>query len=380
MTGPRRPTPGPDRATGGPARSTKPEGAQKVATIAERFNTKRGVIVAGRNETAAGDIVELARRLRWPLIADHRSGCRFAGLPFVITRFDALLRAETFRAANQPEVVLRVGEIMSSKAVSQWLSELAADVVATRPKGRNIDPEDIAATQVDEVGLLSALLVTLDADHACSPDWVASWIEADNVAVGASQEIISESAQPNEITIAQAVVEAVPTGGALMVSSSMPVRDVEWFGPSRSDIDVYSNRGANGIDGVVATAIGIALTGRPTVCLIGDVAFLHDSTSLVALRDRQINLSIVVIDNDGGGIFSFLPQHQLLDVPRYELLFGTPHGTDLERLCDAHGLSCARWPTPLTSSGVSVVIASTDRDQNLALHKAVNDAVAEGLG
>ncbi len=103
-----------------------------------------------------------------------------------------------------------------------------------------------------------------------------------------------------------------------MVSSSMPVRDVEWFGPPRSDVSVFSNRGANGIDGVVATAVGVAITGVPTVCLIGDVALLHDASSLSGLRSRNIDLTIVVIDNDGGGIFSFLPQRDLLPLATYE--------------------------------------------------------------
>ena len=118
----------------------------------------------------------------------------------------------------------------------------------------------------------------------------------------------------------------------------MPVRDVEWFGAAGTT-QVFSNRGANGIDGVIATAIGIAQgSQQPTVLLIGDVAFCHDQSSLTALAARGVRLTIVVVDNDGGGIFSFLPQRASLPVDRFEQLFGTPHGTDIVALARAHGL------------------------------------------
>jgi 2-succinyl-5-enolpyruvyl-6-hydroxy-3-cyclohexene-1-carboxylate synthase len=172
----------------------------------------------------------------------------------------------------------------------------------------------------------------------------------------------------------------VPTGGALVLSASMPVRDVEWFGPNRNDITVIANRGANGIDGVVATALGVALAGQPTVCLIGDVAFLHDSSTLIALQRRTADLTIVVTNNDGGGIFSFLPQHQLLDTASYEELFGTPHGTDLAALVRSHGLIVEDFTDPIPApSGIRVVLASTDRQSNLTLHDQVQHAVAEAL-
>lgn len=348
-----------------------------VAAIAARFRGGRGVIIAGRNETSGDDIIELARRLGWPIIADHRSGCRRADADLVMQRFDALLREPEFGHAHEPDVVFRIGEIVSSKAVSQWLAAWAGDVVATRPHGRNIDPENIATTQIDETGLVASLLTTLDGGDRCAAGWLTSWIEADHDALETSRGVIAAAGVHNEIAAAQAVVEAVPPGGALVVSSSMPVRDVEWFGPSRDDIDVYANRGANGIDGVVATAIGVALTQTPTICLIGDVALLHDSTSLIALRKRPIDLTIVAVDNDGGGIFSFLPQHELLTVGDYELLFGTPHGTDLHALCKAHGLLSLDWPAPLAPSGIRIVIVDSDRDLNEALHGAVNHAVAD---
>src|SRR3546814_10022318 len=121
----------------------------------------------------------------------------------------------------------------------------------------------------------------------------------------------------------------------------MPVRDLEWFGVIRSDLRVIANRGANGIDGVVSTAVGAALVGAKTTLLIGDVAFLHDSNGLLGLAGRDVDLTIVVLDNDGGGIFSFLPQRTQLPPERFEHLFGTPHGLNLVALARAYGVQAA---------------------------------------
>jgi 2-succinyl-5-enolpyruvyl-6-hydroxy-3-cyclohexene-1-carboxylate synthase len=165
----------------------------------------------------------------------------------------------------------------------------------------------------------------------------------------------------------------------LVVASSMPVRDLEWFGgaPARA----HANRGANGIDGVISTALGRALGGRPTVALVGDIAFIHDSNALVALTSREADLRIVVIDNGGGGIFSFLPQAASLSTPRFEQLFGTPHGTDVVALAESHGVP-ARTVTTVEAlvdavqrAGPSVTRVATDRAENVRLHDLLNHAV-----
>ena len=353
-----------------------------VAEVHRHIERPTGVIVAGRSQTAAASILQLAERLQWPVLADHRSGCRSDDSGVVVRFYDSLLRADDFASQHRPDIVLRIGEIVSSKALSHWLSACAATgttVVSSRPHGRNIDPESIATLQFDEAGVLDLLAADATLDPA-DPTWLAGWTAADRVASEAIDDLLDSQPSPSEVHIAQACVRAVPTGGALVLSSSMPVRDVEWFGPNRNDISVMANRGANGIDGVVATALGVALAGQPTVCLIGDVAFLHDSSTLIALRDRAADLTIVVTNNDGGGIFSFLPQHQLLDMADYEQLFGTPHGTDIAALVAAHGVPVEPFATTIKSpSGIRVVLASTDRGHNLALHDQMHGAVADAL-
>lgn len=361
-----------------------------IAEIMGRIRSKRGVLIAGRGQSDPLDLLSIAERLGWPIISDHRSGCRAAAHANVITRFDSLLRHRRFAELRRPEVVLRFGEIVSSKAVSSWLRGLDADVLSARPQGRHIDPESIASLLFDEAGVAGALasaLAKADEMSEPEPEWLAIWRAADDradAAVKAHLSIASDSTEPvalSEIAIAQRVLSSVSPECCLVVASSMPVRDIEWFGgPSRCT--VVSNRGANGIDGTVATAIGIASTGMPTTVLVGDVAFLHDSTSLVALASRNLDLTIVVTDNDGGGIFSFLAQHDLLDPDRFEQLFGTPHGADLIALANAHNLAAE----PLTAEvdlepcGVRVFVAKTDRSANLADHEAAHAAVAAAIG
>jgi 2-succinyl-5-enolpyruvyl-6-hydroxy-3-cyclohexene-1-carboxylate synthase len=164
----------------------------------------------------------------------------------------------------------------------------------------------------------------------------------------------------------------------------MPVRDLEWFGGRRAR--AHSNRGANGIDGVMSTGLGRALSGRPTVVLVGDIAFVHDNNALVALGSRGADLRIVVIDNDGGGIFSFLPQATALSSERFEQLFGTPHDTDLEALAAAHHIttrtvtSCDELAVAVTAPGPSVTRVVSDRAENVRLHDRLHAAVAAVLG
>jgi 2-succinyl-5-enolpyruvyl-6-hydroxy-3-cyclohexene-1-carboxylate synthase len=190
------------------------------------------------------------------------------------------------------------------------------------------------------------------------------------------------------MAVAGRLAEADQQTATVVVASSMPIRDVEWYVPDTDPTRVVANRGANGIDGTVATAIGVALataaTG-PTFVLVGDVAFLHDSSSLVGLARRGLDLRIVVVDNDGGGIFSFLPQVDLVPADRFELLYGTPHGTDLVGLARAHGLDAERvdtravLETRLTRPGTTVTVIPSDRRRNVAdhseLHRAVRDAL-----
>ncbi|HEX9258423.1 MAG TPA: thiamine pyrophosphate-dependent enzyme, partial [Acidimicrobiales bacterium] len=224
---------------------------------------------------------------------------------------------------------------------------------------------------------------------ATGTPWAARWRNAEEKAQRAIAAALEAHGEPTEPGTARALLSALPDGAALVVSSSMPVRDVEWYGAPRHGVQVLSNRGANGIDGVVSTAVGVALTGMPTALLIGDVALMHDSNGLIGAVQRVIDLVVVVIDNDGGGIFSFLPQATQVDAERFDQLFGTPHGVDLVALALGLGIDAMTVDEPAVLSpsvnealgrgGVHLLRVRTDRATNVTVHDAIHRAVHSAL-
>ncbi|MFV0525040.1 MAG: 2-succinyl-5-enolpyruvyl-6-hydroxy-3-cyclohexene-1-carboxylic-acid synthase [Acidimicrobiales bacterium] len=349
---------------------TGARGDRLVPHLVDGDRARSGVLIVGRTTARPTTINALAGRLGWPVLADHRSGCR-AGAT-AVRFFDGLLRSPSFAAAAVPEVVVRIGEPLASKLVSQWLVAAAsagADIVAVADRGRRLDPERVAAVTVDDPACLDDLLTALP-DRLEPAPTAARWLAADDEATRAVA-----SRLPTEPAVTAEIVATLPLASCLVVASSMPVRDLEWYAPAGTGAEVLANRGANGIDGVVSTAVGVALTGRPTTVVVGDLAFLHDATALIALADRHLDLEIVVIDNDGGGIFSFLPQADALPGHRFEALFGTPHGTDLAALAAAHRLPVTHWPDRADGPGPRVVVVRSDRAGNRADHAALNAAL-----
>lgn len=371
---------------------------QALAAVDVRVAGRRGVIVAGGG---AGDPVavhRLAEALGWPVLADPRSGCRLPRRATVAAA-DALLRHPPFAAAARSEVVLRLGTTWASRVVEEWVAGSGADVVTADPHGLWVDPERVAGLVVRAH---PTLLCEALADRLPVPaphEWLDLWRRAERHAQDAFDELLAPGAEdtvvtdPSEPGVARALVEAVPADGVLVASSSMPIRDVEWYGAPREHLRVLSNRGANGIDGVVSTALGVAASGvAPAVVgLVGDLAFLHDVGALWAARNlTDAACVLVVVDNDGGGIFSFLPQARTLRKERFEQLFGTPHGLDVAAIAAAYGLPVTEAETVrelvdavsdgLTGGGVSVVVVRTDRVTNVAAHAALHDAVAAAAG
>ena len=331
----------------------------------------RGVVIAGRGTFDPDAVVALAEALGWPLLADPSSGCRGGSS---IDAFDPLLRTP-FADRARPDVVIRSGGMPASKVLGQWLDASAAEELVIAAPGWWPDPAHSAAVLLDAVPVAPE-------GHQPVSEWLDAWSEADRLAAEAIEAVLGDEPL-SEPGVARHLTRSLPPGSILVTSSSMPVRDVEWFGVGRRDVRNIANRGANGIDGVVSTAVGAALTGARTVLLIGDVAFLHDSNGLIGLRDRDVDLTVVVIDNDGGGIFSFLPQRHELPGERFEQLFGTPHGLDLVGLAQAFGVEAARvdavggldW-----RPGVRVAVVRTDRDENVELHGRLDEAVRRAVG
>ncbi len=347
-----------------------PRGYAVNGPLDPSLDRQRGVIVAGgRHGVEVSDVAAFAERTGWPVLAAPESACR--SLSHAVTAFDPLLRHRDFADAHAPEVVVRFGRPPASKVLSQWLVRSEAPVIQVGGPGV-IDPDRnvVVRCQVDELSALSG---------AAGTPWLARWRHANDSAEAAISEALAE-APLSEPGVARTIAAALPDEAELVVASSMPVRDLEWFGGPRAR--AHANRGANGIDGVISTAVGRALSGRPVVVLVGDIAFLHDSNALVGLAGRDVDLTVVVVDNGGGGIFSFLPQASELAHERFEQLFGTPHGSDVESLATAHGVAATTVDTveslasAVRPQGLAVVRVVTDRAENVELHDRLNLAVS----
>jgi 2-succinyl-5-enolpyruvyl-6-hydroxy-3-cyclohexene-1-carboxylate synthase len=353
--------------------------------MAERLDDVRGVIVAGRGSGDTSAIGELTAATGWPVLADPRSGA--GHLDAAVRAFDVLLRHHEFARDHRPTVVVRLGELPASKVLGQWLAASGAYQVHVTARPVVIDPDGVVADRlVADPSWVCRSLAGLVRGATGTP-WTRRWQRAESVAQGVLGELLDDAgAALTEPATARAVLRGLPDGANLVVASSMPVRDLEWYGGSRSGVTVHANRGANGIDGTIATATGVALaTGAPTAVLLGDVALLHDASSLTALSRRYADVRIVVVDNDGGGIFSFLSQGCELPHERFEQLFGTPHGTDLLRLAEAHGLPAIDVVTvgdlqaELVRPGPRLLRVRSDRSTNVAVHDAIHRAVHDAL-
>ncbi|MEI7546875.1 MAG: 2-succinyl-5-enolpyruvyl-6-hydroxy-3-cyclohexene-1-carboxylic-acid synthase [Actinomycetota bacterium] len=354
----------------------------EISALTAMLDHPRGVIIAGRGVDDPAAVEALAAALQWPVLADPRSGCR--QLPQAVCCFDSLLRHPEFARDHVPVAVLHLGEPPASKVLGQWLQTSGATHVQVHAQQRILDPLGIITERV--FGRPSTLCVELLGlvKGATGTPWLARWQHAERRAQQSISDALASVLHLTEPAVARVLSVG---GGQLVVSSSMPVRDLEWFGRGEVRTVVHSNRGANGIDGVIATGIGVALaTRRPTVVHLGDVAFCHDQSSLTALAARQLPMTIVVSDNDGGGIFSFLPQAAALPVERFEQLFGTPHGTDIVALAAAHGLGACTVTShddlvaALADPAIQVVRVQSDRAANVKVHAVLHEAVAAALG
>jgi 2-succinyl-5-enolpyruvyl-6-hydroxy-3-cyclohexene-1-carboxylate synthase len=360
-----------------------------VAALAEAVRANpNGLLVVGWGadlDPAAVDAFAAASG--WPVLADPLSGARRG--PAAISAYDGLIRAPRFAAAHRPGLVVRVGGAPTSKALTGWLDESIPQVLVD-PSGGWSDPARAATLRLtaDPSALLAATAALLAAPSP-SP-WLQEWLEADRLAREAIDGLLDEWAEPFEGRVARDLVGWVPGGGTLVVGSSMPVRDVDAFAQPRDGLRFVANRGLSGIDGFVATALGVAAAGdEPVAALCGDLTLLHDASSLLGAAGRPRGVVLVVVDNDGGGIFSFLPQAKLPG-ELFEPLFGTPHGLDLTAVAAA-----ARVPSrvvekaadlvpaldaALAGGGTQLVVVRSDRAANLARHRALTEAVAVAVG
>jgi 2-succinyl-5-enolpyruvyl-6-hydroxy-3-cyclohexene-1-carboxylate synthase len=347
----------------------------------------RVVIVAGaeRDAVAARELAGFAARAGIPLLADPLSGSRHGAS--AIAHYDLLLRDAPFADAHRPEFVIRTGDLPTSKPLRTWLAGLDAVQIAVDPDAVWHDPAAVVGMRVR--ASTRALLDGTGAGEVipAPPEWLASWRAADDAAGSALVGTLGD--ELSEPRVARALGEWLDASATLYVASSMPIRDVELYLPAREDGPrVLSNRGANGIDGTLSSAFGAAAAGEgPVVLLIGDVALAHDIGGLLAARRLGLPLTIVLLNNDGGGIFHFLPVAGQTDA--FEEHVATPHGISFVGAASTYDCDYDRPQTltelraavesSIAGTGTRIIEVRTDRVENLELHRRAAVAALAAL-
>ncbi len=379
----------PNAQAGGPNAAPRLSPEALSALVDDIVGAPHGVVIAGAGHGVAAETIQrFATASGWPVIPDLLAG--LGALPAAVARSEALVRSPDFAEAHAPTLALRIGAPLTSTTVIRWLERVGTDTRLIDPLGRWREPvygaTSVIAAEVE--WLLTELAARLEARRALAAGWSEAWADADTRATAALDATLDGWRDCSEPRAARDVLGAVPTDAALVVASSMPVRDAEWFGAPRDDIRVLANRGVNGIDGFIATATGVALgASSPVVALCGDLSFLHDGGGRLAAAALAPNLVVVVIDNGGGGIFSFLPQ--AAGPAGFEELFGTPPEVDLAAIARAHGFTTTTVEAPdaLASAvaeavaiGVAaMVIVRTDRQRNVDHHAQAWAAVERSV-
>jgi 2-succinyl-5-enolpyruvyl-6-hydroxy-3-cyclohexene-1-carboxylate synthase len=363
------------------------------AFLREVSTGHRVVVVAGRLRVPPEGLVDLCAERGWPLLAEPLSGLREAapesGHGGALSAGPLLAADAGFREQTHPDLVIQVGAAPTSRGV-QELIRGADRLLIIDPDGLVADPDRRATLTIedDPADVVAVLRAGRSSLPATRPQWSGEWHAADRKVREAVDTLLDSWDEPFEGRIARDVAAAIPDGGVLFAGSSMPVRDLDTFMSPRAGLRVLANRGASGIDGLVSTTFGIAEVSGPTYALLGDLSVLHDASGLLWGARRGPGAVLVVIDNNGGGIFSLLPQASLAR-DEFELLFGTPHGLDLEAIARAAGagvrtVTSAGVLVPAmreaaTSGGVQILRVRVDRVRAVELRGEVSRAVSAAL-
>ena len=359
---------------------------QEAACLARAIEeSHRGLIVVGAGVFDPGGLIALAQSAGWPLLAEPASNARYG--PTAISLYEALLRSTEFAESHRPDFVLRVGSLGTSPSLNSFLDSSVVQA-AVDPGGTWRDPRRASRVfyQASVEQLCQRVNSLLAPRH--STDWLRDWLDAEAKSRRAVDGFLDEVSEITEPGLARDLADLLAGGSELVVASSMPVRDLDWFMRPRRGLKIHVNRGANGIDGFVSTALGVALSSKnPTVALCGDLSLLYDQNGLMLGLGEEVSAVFVVINNNGGGIFNFLPQAQ--DPHHFERLFGTPHNIDLACLAQTYRCEHALIEKPndigplLTQAqnqgGIHILEAKTDRRKNVETHRQLWQLVAAAL-
>ncbi|HEU4392875.1 MAG TPA: 2-succinyl-5-enolpyruvyl-6-hydroxy-3-cyclohexene-1-carboxylic-acid synthase [Solirubrobacterales bacterium] len=348
-----------------------------------------GVIVAGRqlDPELREPLAHLARVSGFPILAEPTSQLRCGphDRSHVVAAYDLLLRDEHFARSVVPDFVLRFGAMPTSKPLRAWLAASGASEITIDPYGGWNEPTNRAAAilRADPTELAAGWAARLEKEPRAAPE---DWLGAERAAQAVVETELGNAGPISEPALHRALGEAHRDGDLVYTASSMPIRDQEAFlGPGAADALFLCNRGANGIDGLLSSGIGAGhASGRPTTIVTGDLGLLHDIGGLAALHDVSTPVRIVVIDNDGGGIFHFLPQEQALADEEFEALLGTPRGVSAAKAAALFDLphrqleSLEELPEAL-DAGTGLIEVRTDRHTNFAEHRRLAECVHDAL-
>jgi 2-succinyl-5-enolpyruvyl-6-hydroxy-3-cyclohexene-1-carboxylate synthase len=378
----------------GAVQGTRRLGGEELRSLAQSLRgVKRGLIVCGAQEDLKFPVAvsSLAARLGYPVLADPlsqvRCGAHERGL--IMDCYDALLRNEALCRAFAPEVILRFGQVPTSQALLNFLRLHASARQVLIDDGGWPDPIHVASEILCADARAVAQELAGAAEREPDPQWADRWRTASELAGRAVAAELKNMGELFEGKIFRELAFLLPEKAALFAGNSMPVRDMDTFFPSVSkQVRFAGNRGASGIDGVLSTALGFsAAIPEPLVLVVGDLSFYHDMNGLFAVKKNRLAATIILVNNDGGGIFSFLPQRRY---PEYfETYFGTPHGLAFETAARLYGVefrqvkSWEEFPSLLSESigkpGTRILEVRTDRERNVELHRRVWSAVSEAV-
>jgi len=361
-------------------------------------DTERGLIIAGpslHQDSVEAEVVgEIARRLGWPVLADALSPLRHhpSAAPALISAYDCLLRSTSLAESLCPEAILVIGALPTSKVLRGWLASLPNTpmlVLSEAPESR--DATHSCSLQI-RASLESVAALLPDAAPAPS-DYVQRWRQAESGALQSLDRVLSSTTESIEPKAVWLLSRHLQEQCSLFVANSMPVRDLEYlWTPGCRRCRVFFNRGANGIDGTLSTALGVAHAGRPSVLLTGDLSLLHDTNGFLLTPRLQGSLTAVLINNDGGGIFEHLPVSGLKE--HFETFFATPQQVSFAELARAYAVKhtlVSDWTqftkliSNLPRTGVQILELRTDRKNDAALRKrlfaeAASCAESEAFG
>ncbi|RYL92118.1 2-succinyl-5-enolpyruvyl-6-hydroxy-3-cyclohexene-1-carboxylic-acid synthase [Sporolactobacillus sp. THM7-4] len=352
---------------------------------------EKGVIICGEmdSEGAEESVVRFAERIGFPVLADPLSQLRRGDHSFtnIIECYDSFLKDERVSSFLHPDLMIRFGAMPVSKPLMLWMKrEKARHIVVDGGSGWR-DPAGTATEMIhsEEERFCEDMMALLPENPEHS--WLESWIRINQATKSVLMTIRDETVLNEEKTFLL-LNDLMPDQSHLFVGNSMPIRELDtFFFTGKQKVKIFANRGANGIDGVVSTAVAVSLVREKTVLAIGDLSFFHDMNGLLAAKLHKSNLTIVLINNDGGGIFSFLAQAS--EKTYFETLFGTPHGLDFSHVAHLYGADYQKvingdeFKAAITRSfeisGLKIIEVPTRREDNVKKHKELQSLVSEEL-